>query len=405
MEKERLRYLLNRYSSGLSSYEEQLELFEFLTKNEAGSELFVADFIEHHAPDNKIEALALKQFIDEVISVDKIKETTSVRPVHRVHFLRKWGWVAASVVVLLGVGAYLRNTNKKNVQPTDVVAKTLDIAPGKNGAILTLADGRQVVLDSLANGVVANQNGTQAVLKNGQLTYDHTGNNTGEIVYNTMSTPKGRQFQLSLPDGTQVWLNSASSIRYPTVFAGMDRKVQMTGEVYFEVAKNAKMPFRVNVDNKAEIEVLGTHFNVNGYENEKSLNTTLLEGSIRTVALSADQQTKQTLVLQPGQQAQILPGQQTHEADVIRLVNNADIEKIMAWKNGLFSFDDASLEDVMRQLERWYNIDVVYENGVPKAEYYGKINKQNSLQELLHILEKNEVHFRLENGNRLIVSQ
>jgi len=405
MEKERLRYLLDKYSAGLTSYEEQLELFEFLTKNEDRSELYVANFIQQHAPDNKIEALALKQFIDEIISVDKINERTSVRPAHRVHFLRKWGWAAASVLLLLVVGAYLLNTNKKNVQPTEVVAKTLDIAAGKNGAILTLANGKQVVLDSLANGVVANQNGTQAILKNGLLTYAHTGIYTGEIAYNTMSTPKGRQFQMRLPDGTQVWLNSASSIRYPTVFAGTERKVQMTGEVYFEVAKNAKMPFHVNVNNKAEIKVLGTHFNINGYENEKSLNATLLEGSVRAVALSADGQPEQTLVLQPGQQAQILPGPQTQQADALRLVNNADIEKIMAWKNGLFSFDDASLEDVMRQLERWYNIDVVYENGVPKAQYYGKINKQNSLQELLHILEKNEVRFRLENGNRLIVSQ
>ncbi len=396
--------MLDRYSSGLSSYEEQLELFEFLSKHEAWSELYVADFIEHHAPDDKIEALALKKFIDEIISTDKVIGTAPVGPVRRVHSLRKWSWAAASVLLLLLVGAYFRNNNNKTA-PAGKLVKTIDIAAGKDGAILTLDDGKQVVLDSMANGVVASQNGIQVELKNGLLTYNHTGKDPGQIVYHTMSTPKGRQFQVTLNDGTQVWLNSASSIRYPTVFAGMERKVQMTGEVYFEVRKNAKMPFRINVNNKAEIEVLGTHFNVNGYENEKSLNATLIEGSIIVVALSPDHQPKQNLVLQPGQQAQIAPGQQTQEADPIRLINNADIEKVMAWKNGLFNFDDASLDEVMRQLERWYNIDVVYENGVPKTQYYGKINKQNNLQELLHILEKNEVQFRLENGNKLVVSQ
>lgn len=334
-----------------------------------------------------------------------LSENPAFHPAQRIPLYRRW-WAAASVILALCIGAYIWNANKKNAESPIVVAKTVDIAPGEDGAILTLSDGRQIVLDSLGNGVIALQNGSQAVIKNGELIYDLTGDATGEIVYNTMSTPKRRQFRLLLPDGTKVWLNAASSISYPTVFTGKERRVEITGEAYFEVAKNIKMPFRASVKNKAEIEVLGTHFNVNAYENEASINTTLLEGS---VVVSSDQQqkVKQTVVLKPGQQAQLTNVKYGSEKaattkTAIKIISDTDIEKVMAWRNGLFNFEDATLEEIMRQLERWYDIEVVYEKNVPNIALTGELTRGVTLKGLLPALGKMGVNYRLE-GRKLTI--
>lgn len=324
-----------------------------------------------------------KEDIDILVKHALRQEIPEV-PVRRMYF-RKWSWAAAAIALaLLSTGAYLWTVNKKS--PPIQIA---EIQPGKEGAILTLADGTRVSLDTVRNGVISLQGGATVKAVNGTLLYDGTGN---QVVYNTMTIPKGRQFQVTLPDGTQVWLNSASSIRYPTVFSGEERRVEVRGEAYFEVTKNAKMPFRVNVSNKAEVEVLGTHFNVNAYENEGSINTTLLEGSVRVAAA----QLNKNVVLKPGQQAQLKNGK-----DEMKVVN-ADIDKVIAWKNGLFNFEDAHLEEVMRQLERWYDINVVYEKGVPDIAFGGEITKGVSLNGVLVLLERAGVHFRLE-GRTVVI--
>lgn len=316
----------------------------------------------------------------------------AARPVHRVHFLRsRFFRYAAAVLILLGAGAYFITLKTSN-HPLAGGSKPLEaIAPGREGAVLTLADGSQVVLDSLANGVVASQGGAQVLLQNGQLAYDPSGN-AGEAAWNTVSTPKGRQFRLQLPDGSKIWLNAASSVKYPTAFTGGERRVELEGEAYFEVTKNAEQPFKISLRNAAEVEVLGTSFNVNAYHNESAIKTTLLDGAVKMNAFS------RTQLLKPGQQAVVKPSNEQLE-----LVRSADLDKVMAWKNGLFNFDDASLEEVMRQLERWYDIEVVYTKGIPAARFGGEINKQNTLQDVLLILEKSNVHFRLEEGRRLIV--
>jgi ferric-dicitrate binding protein FerR (iron transport regulator) len=319
----------------------------------------------------------------------------SDKPAPRVHFLRRRVWAAASIILVLAAGAWLWTVNKKNIPPPDMTAKPVEIAPGKAGAILTLADGSEVVLDSLGNGVIAQQNGASVVLTNGQLAYTPADNSTATMAFNTISTPRGRQFQVTLPDGTQVWLNAASSVRYPTMFSGKERQVEVTGEAYFEVAKNTAMPFRVNVGGKAEITVLGTHFNVNAYENEKAIATTLLEGSVR---ISSGKQA-QPVVLQPGEQARI-----TNTTAGIKVIANADIDKTIAWKNGLFYFEGASLAEIMRQLERWYDIEVVYEKGVPDIQFEGEMTKDVSLNGLLVMLGRTDIRFRLE-GRKLIVMQ
>lgn len=304
----------------------------------------------------------------------------------------RW-WAAAAAVVFIIAGAITYTMyDKPGRDATGVpVAVQHDVPPGKEGAILTLADGRQVSLDTVKNATVALQGGVTAKVVNGSLVYE----GKGEVVaYNTMTTPKGRHFQVTLPDGTKVWLNAASSIRYPTIFMGAERRVEVSGEAYFEVTKNPTKPFLVNVAGKAEVEVLGTQFNVNAYENEESINTTLLEGSVRVILLGQKIRPGREVILQPGQQAQI--------AAAIRVIPNADVDKVIAWKNGLFNFEGATLQEVMKQLERWYDIEVVYEKDVPKMELTGEMTKGVTLNGLLIVLEKLGVHYRLE-GRKLIV--
>ncbi len=316
------------------------------------------------------------------------------RAVRRVFLIRKWGWAAASILVLLSIGVYFGAIHKKNI--SSVAVSSSDIAPGRNGAILTLSNGAQIVLDSLGNGVIANQNGAQVRLNNGQLAYDVRGGIAEKVAYNVMTTPRGRQFQVTLSDGTKAWLNAASSLRYPTTFAGRERKVEITGEVYFEVAKNEKMPFKVNVDNKMEIAVLGTDFNVNAYENETSINATLLTGSIHASIMPS---VSTSVLLKPGQQAQLSMNKTLPE---IKVIKNADIDKVMAWKNGAFYFEGSTVEEIMRQVERWYDVEVVYEKGIPNIEFGGGITRGVSLKGLISALQKSEMHCRLE-GRKLII--
>lgn len=387
---ERLAILLRKYFDQSGSEQETAQLMSLLKQSENDEQ--VKQLMEKEW--SKFQE-AHPYFNDEEVKgmLGNILGNARTKNIRIVHFLRKWGWAAAAaVILLLGIGAYLRTDNKKTMV-------SAEIQPGKEGAILTLADGTQIVLDSLGNGVIASQHGAQAVLKDGELIYDRTGSVSGEAVYNTMTTPKGRQFQVTLPDGTKVWLNSASSIRYPIVFAGSERMVTVTGEAYFEVAKNAKMPFKVNVNNKAEVEVLGTNFNVNAYDKEESINTTLLEGSVRVAAIVSSAQP--AAILKPGQQAQIPVGQK-NQPEKIKVINGTDIGKVMAWKNGLFNFEGATLEEVMRQLERWYNIEVVYEKSIPDIRFEGEMARDIPLSDLLIVLERSDVHFRME-GRKLIV--
>lgn len=403
MEKEDFLKLIDKYLDGEAEPSEELLLLNYFESFQTGTQ-----WEEMDLGDKALMESQIRQRLAHSIRKHGDEGTVPTPVVHRVHFLRKWGWAAASAIILLGIGAYLWTANKKNNGPAVVVGNSSEIQPGKEGAILTLANGKQVVLDSLGNGVIASQNGAQAVLKNGALTYDPVGSASGELAYNTMTTPKGRQFLVTLPDGTKVWLNAASSIHYPTVFSGSERKVTVTGEAYFEVAKNARMPFRVNVNGKAEVEVLGTHFNVNAYEDESTINTTLLVGSVR-VASPAGQKSQpgidgdRPVTLRPGQQAQIANARVGQKAQPgIKVISNTDIDKVMAWKNGLFYFEGATLAEIMRQVERWYDIEVVYEKEIPNIEFEGKMTKGVSLSGLLMALESSDVHFRIE-GRKLIV--
>ncbi len=393
-----LSNLFNRLLEGRLSPEETDELVKQLGTDEPDPELVDLIMTQLQKP------VAIEEVDPKVLATLKAKlplilEQSKAAPAKRISMMQsRWLRYAAAVLLLFGAGSLL--LFKKSTKPTvDTAVKTVvkeEITPGKEGAILTLDDGRVVVLDSLGNAVISNQNGTKVQVKNGRLIYGNGQSGNPEITYNTMSTPKGRQFQLLLPDGSKVWLNAASSIRFPTVFAGTDRMVEVTGEAYFEVAKNTAMPFRVRVNNETEIKVTGTHFNVNSYSNETQINATLLEGAIQIINGG------QTTNVQPGQQAQVAFGNKGRSTPV-KIINDVNVDKVVAWKNGVFDFQDATLEEVMRQLERWYNIDVVYEKGIPKLEFFGKMGRDLNLPTVLNALEKSKVHFRMEEGRKLVV--
>ncbi|QEC45102.1 FecR family protein [Pseudobacter ginsenosidimutans] len=302
------------------------------------------------------------------------------------------GWLkwAAVIVIALGAGSYFwlfrQKTGSTAVQN---VVSAKDILPGTNKAILTLADGSSIFLDSTTNGIIAQQ-GTAAIEKqsNGTIVYNLNGASDGKVMTNTLRTPKGGQYKLTLPDGTKVWMNAASSITYPASFTGNKRAVSVSGELYFEVAKNATQPFIVEVEDRSSIEVLGTSFNLNAYDNESSSKTTLIEGKVRV------KKEDQAEVLQPGQQARI--------GNAITIASKVDIDQILAWKNGNFNFEDMPLSEIMRQLERWYDIEVRYEGTVPSIKFHGKMSRGVTLSDVITFLSDNDLKLRLED-RRLIV--
>lgn len=295
--------------------------------------------------------------------------------------------VAAMVIVLAGVAAYFVASHRFSRGPA---LAHEDVAPGANRAVLVLADGRHIPLDSAARGTVAQQGGvTISQTGSGQLDYNGTGANGKEVVYNTVTTPRGGQFRITLPDGTKVWLNAASSLHFPASFPAGERRVEVTGEVYFEVAPQATAPFIVAARG-TEVTVLGTRFNVNAYTDEASVNTTLLEGSVRVAHQG------RTVTLKPGAQAQV--------KEDIRVVDNADTEALMAWKNGRFSCSDIPLENIMRQISRWYDVQVVFKDQITDT-YSIEISRDVPLFKLLHFLElSGGVHFEV-NEKTIIVKK
>lgn len=305
-------------------------------------------------------------------------------------------WTAAAAILLLAAtGAYLW-LNQQASSPVAVTEKKQqatgnDVAPGKYKAKLTLADGSTVVLDSAGTGALAQQGHMQVLNKEGGLVYEGFKGTSKELLYNTLTTAKGEIYSLLLSDGTRLWLNSGSSIRYPVVFSGTERTVEITGEVYFEVAKNEKQPFAVTARGQT-VKVLGTHFNINAYSDEATIRTTLLEGS---VAVTPPGSTKPVL-LKPGQQAAVTQA-------AVDVIANADTEAAVAWKNGYFQFNEADLKTVMRQLERWYDVEIVYEGNVPQPVFSGKLSRNAQASQVLKVLEQNRVHFRIE-GKKIIVT-
>jgi ferric-dicitrate binding protein FerR (iron transport regulator) len=304
-------------------------------------------------------------------------------------------FAAAAALLLLIGSTWLYFSPHHDQQMANARTKQQDVTPGGSKATLTLGDGRVVVLDSAGNGQLAQQGqSTVKKLSNGQLAYVPQAGNEDKVLYNTLSTPIGGGYKLTLPDGTRVWLNSASSIRYPTAFTGSERRVFMTGEAYFEVKEDAQKPF-YTVTRGASIHVLGTRYNVMAYEDENSVNTTLVEGKVK---VSSD---KASAMLRPGQQAIINAAGTTNNNGVIE-IKEADIDKETAWIDGFFQFDQTNLSTLMRQLKRWYGIEAVYRGGDTSRLFGGRISRNMNLSQVIQLLQGNGIHFNIE-GKKLII--
>lgn len=399
--------MLHAWTSRKATPTEEKELFDWISENndEGPVHAHIQKLVEEYQPGELVPAVDWENMYEKILGGrNQVEEPVLYRPSFPGRGVSRRRWIAAaSIIFLLGASVFvwLKNLSTRQ-QPLALESYQLrnDALPGRQGAVLTLANGQNVVLDSLGNSVVTMQGKTKVLIRNGQLVYDATAAE-GEVLYNTMTTPKGRQYQLVLPDGSKVWLNAASSITYPTVFAGNERKVSIRGEAYFEVSKDKAKPFRVNIANQSEVEVLGTHFNINSYGDEGKIKTTLLEGSIRVSDTNAG-----SAVVKPGQQAQtalLIPGQPA-SVKGITINSDIDLEQVMAWKNGLFNFNHADLKTIMQQLARWYDMDVRYEGSVPSRKFKGEITRDLNLAQVLRLLEDVEVKFRIE-GKTMIVTQ
>lgn len=334
--------------------------------------------------------------IEEVIKqyAADIRKTVNMTSSRRTLFMKRWRVAAAVLIILLFSysGYFYYAVSHKKSQNISVKSDELT-APQKSYAVVTLADGREISLDSLKSGQLIHQGSAKLIkLGNGRLAYQHVNGEISEnLQYNTLSNPVGsRVVDIVLADGSHVWLNSGSSITYPVLFNRNERKVALSGEAYFEVAKDVHKKFLVAA-NGTNTEVLGTHFNINAYKNEPSVKIALMEGSI----IVTDQR---------HQKANIKPGQLAVAGNQQLTVNHiANMEQILAWKNGMFNFEDVSFADAMRQLERWYDIDVIYERQVPAIELTGEMTKDVTLEGLMIFLEKLGVHCKLT-GRKLIIN-
>jgi len=369
MSTQRIAYLLRQYLDQRITKEELAELTSLLEDGSTEESMQLA-----------MEGIVWAE-------MEERDEAVAVRSRGRVHVLWRAGLAAAAVLLLAVGGLWLIHPGGKERTPIAVAAH--DAAPGGNKALLTLGDGSTVRLDEAKAGLVGKQGNMQVIKSNdAQLRYEPAGG-AATTQYNILETPRGGQYKLVLADGTKVWLNAATVLRYPSSFTGTDRVVELNGEAYFEVAADAAKPFRVEVKGGEQVEVLGTHFNIMSYGDEPVAKTTLLEGSVR-VRKGAGK-----VLIRPGDQARL-------GADGSLKVVKANVEEAVAWKNGLFQFEEADMEQVMRQLSRWYDLEIVYTHGVPKDRFQGEMYRDVNVSKILKILEASGIHFTIE-GKRLLV--
>lgn len=387
--KNRISYLLKLYSSGKATVDEEQELFNWVSQgNEKPIKEHIAGLLATYDAKDEIPSVEWDHLFQNILEEKNKRIDESV--------VRRLVWpywaAAATIALLLGI-AYFLNTpsgKEKNNIVLEQVKKN-DIAPPQSTkAILTLSNGNKIILDSSSSGTLAVQGSVRIKkMANGQIVYRGTND---EVQYNTLTNPRGSKVvSLTLADGSKVWLNAASSLRYPTAFIGNERKVEITGEAYLEVAHNPSRAFIVSKGN-ISVRVLGTHFNVNAYDDEKTVNITLLEGKVRV----SNTDSRKDKIIMPGEQAQL------SKDGNIELNNSVDLDEVMAWKNGLFSFKGADIETIMREAARWYNVNVVFEKPV-NEKFYAEVSRNTSVSTLLKMLEETKaVQFKIE-GKTIIV--
>ena len=382
------KYLTNRLTS-----EERKELAQLINQPEYQDELeTIYDEVFSAYDDSEVPSANRTNHFIKRLKVKMLEASVNEMAVipgkRKFYYILRW--VAAAVFIsFLVVGTdFFMMLKKKEVPVLLSQAERFknDVAPGQKGAILTLSNGKKIVLDSAGNGALTKDGNVAIFKKNGEVVYKGV---TAENLYNTMTTPKGRQYQVVLSDGTKVWLNAASSIHYPLVFTGNDRVVEITGEVYFEVAHRTSQLFKVKLPDGSEVQVLGTHFNINSYNDEDKIQTTLLQGSVKIV------KSQMTRLLIPGQQAKL------NKNGSIEIAQ-PNLEQVMAWKDGLFMFSHTDLKVIMRQLSRWYDVNIVYEGKVPEQFYDGDIPQDVNISSVLSGLEYTGAHFKIE-GRKITV--
>lgn len=387
----RIEALLDGYLAGTLA---DTELKEFLSLVNTEGHFFKSAIDEWLQQESFIGLADVEkgEMIFRQIIEEKNSLASSTKEEAKVIAGSKYRWkrllVAASVFTLLlcGVWLILSQRQRQDSQVAQAIIDTSmhDVAPGSNKAVLTLASGKQIILDS-SKGNIVQQGNLKVIDLGGKLDYE---GKSSVVEYHTLSTPRGGQYKLVLSDGTNVWLNAASSITFPTAFTGKERNVSITGEAYFEVAHNTKQPFHVQV-NAMNVEVLGTHFDINGYTDEPYVKTTLLEGSIKINIKSGE-----TVLLKPRQQARV---NQLKEEPIT--ITTSNVDEVMAWKNGRFSYNNTDLKTIMRQIMRWYDVDVEYKANLPVRYFTADISRNKNLSAILKILELSNIHFRLEEGS------
>jgi transmembrane sensor len=386
MDKERFKLLTDKYIEGIASEEETALLIKIYQAYQDTP----LDWDQASMGDMEN---ARQMLFSKIIHAIDNQETIELQPkIFKILFSRYAA--AASIVLFLFISGYFL-FHKHQIRPI-AQNKIHDILPGKNEATLTLANGKKIILSDTTNGKLANQAGIIInKSKNNALVYTiRTGKDTTADLSqkNTLTTANGEHYQVVLPDGTHVWLNAASSLTYPVAFTGKTREVTLTGEAYFEVTHNKAMPFKVKTEQQ-EIQVLGTHFNVNAYKDEKATTTTLLEGSVK-VSLNTNHKT-----------ITIVPGQQSIVNNTDLSVQQVDTDDAIAWKNGYFLFDNENLESIMRKISRWYNVRVEYkDNSLKNQLFSGTISSYTNVSQVIKTLElTNAAHFNID-GNTITVT-
>ncbi|MBL7734991.1 MAG: FecR domain-containing protein [Chitinophagaceae bacterium] len=392
MKERRLEALFLRYvRDGLSDAEETELLQLWLDPDLASRRAQILNGFYDQLPENrdmsaKEADLVFERIVQKQPRLDRLPAKTGWAVWRRAA-------VAASLLLALGVGGYFFLFNKESRRSKEITQTSLQgdiIAPERNRAAITLANGQTIYLDSASNGSLTMQGNVKLVkLDEGKIAYEAGGDSSGELSYNTLSNPRGsRVIDVTLADGTRVWLNAGSSINYPVAFTGSERKILVEGEAYFEVAHDIRKPFIVS-KGETIIKVLGTHFNVNAYDDETDTRITLLQGAVQV----ANRQ--YAAVIKPGEQAIVKAGK-------IDVAAGADLEQVMSWKEGYFRMKGTDLGSLMRQVARWYDVQVEYENGIPAARFGGLINREVSLPDMLKALEQYGIYSRFDKGKIIV---
>jgi len=381
----RIQELLNLYLTDQASQEEMEEFWDY-TSDPVYTDM-LERFIEA-AYHNEDSAISVSQMQKQMILGHIFGEQETVVPVKKIRLWPRIAVAAAAITIIFSVGLFYFNQNKVSHPTSQVVSKT-DFAPGKVGATLTLANGKQIKLSDVTNGEIAKEAGiTISKTADGQIVYEVKAKDDDPTKINTLTTARGETYMLTLPDQTKVWLNAASSLTYTAALLERGaRRVRLAGEAYFQVAKDKAHPFIVESRGQ-QVEVLGTHFNINSYDDEDEVKTTLLEGSVKVVSQKASKV--------------IRPGEQTIMKDDLLKVSEANIEGAVAWKNGVFYFDNTNMKEVMRQMSRWYDVDVVYEGNVPDKFLTGEVQRNQNASQVMELIKFYGLNYRIDK-NKIII--